>query len=159
MILTSEAVATKQDARNVVRYYERRWLIEEFHKSWKSGCRIEQRPVQAVENLERLAIITAQVAVRLLQLRFAVNMNPEQACDSVLSQEEWECLWGATEPNTRIPRHAPPVLWALHAIARLAGWRDTKRTGRIGWATLWKGWAKLQDRVSGLLQAQRASQL
>jgi len=23
---------------------------------------------------------------------------------------------------------------------RLGGWYDTKRTGRIGWQTLWHGW-------------------
>ena len=48
MILTSEPVSTERAAKTVVRYYESRWLIEEFHKAWKTGCRIQERPVQAV---------------------------------------------------------------------------------------------------------------
>jgi hypothetical protein len=149
MILTTEPIATKQAAETVIHYYELRWLIEEFHKSWKSGCRIENRPVQAADNLERLAVITAQVAVRLLQLRSVAEAKPEQPCDCILTRDEWHCLWTTVEHTKRIPRKPPTVLWALRAIAKLAGWRDTKQTGRIGWAMLWNGWSKFEDRVAG----------
>lgn len=36
-LLTSEKVASAADARRIVSHYERRWLIEEYHKAWKSG--------------------------------------------------------------------------------------------------------------------------
>ena len=153
MIVTSEPVSTKQAAIEVIRYYELRWLIEEFHKSWKSGCRIQERPVQAAENLERLAVITAQVAVRLLQLRSLATTSPDLPCDSILNRDEWQCLWATVEPSKRVPRSPPTISWVLYAVAKLAGWRDTKRTGRVGWATLWKGWAKLEDRVAGWMLA------
>lgn len=148
MILTSESIGTKQDAKTVIRYYERRWLVEQFHKCWKTGCRIEQRPVQAVDNLHRLAVITAHVAIRLLQLRLLADSKPDQPCESIMTPDEWHCLWATVEHDKR-PRRPPSVLWALRALAKLAGWRDTKRTGRVGWETLWKGWAKLEDRVAG----------
>ena len=44
----------------------------------------------------------------------------------------------------------PPTLgWAYCAIAKLGGWNDTKRTGKASWATVWKGWYKLQERLEG----------
>ena len=140
----------------VIHYYELRWLIEEFHKSWKTGCRIEQRPVQSVDNLERLAVITAPIAVRLLQLRAATESNPSCSCERILTRDEWHCLWATVEFDKRLPRKPPTVQWSLHAIAKLAGWRDTKRTGRWGWETLWKGWARLEERVTGWELARQA---
>ncbi|KJF84570.1 transposase, partial [Photobacterium leiognathi] len=41
-LLTSEPVTNKEEALKIVSYYERRWLIEDFHKVWKSeGTQVE----------------------------------------------------------------------------------------------------------------------
>jgi hypothetical protein len=42
---------------------------------------------------------------------------------------------------------SPSMKWAYYALGKLARWKDTKRTGRIGWDTFWQGWLKLQERV------------
>ncbi len=55
-LLTSEPVTNKEEALNIVSYYERRWLIEDFHKVWKSeGTQVEQLRMQSKDNLERLS--------------------------------------------------------------------------------------------------------
>ena len=53
-LLTSEKVASAADARRIVSHYERRWLIEEYHKAWKSGgiC-VESLRMQTRDNLDR----------------------------------------------------------------------------------------------------------
>ena len=56
---------------------------------------------------------------------------------------------GTILQKRKAPSTAPTIKWALQAVARLAGWTDTKRTGRIGWETLWKGWMKLEDMADG----------
>jgi hypothetical protein len=155
MILTSEPVRHLYQAKTVVGYYECRWLIEEFHKAWKSGCAIEQRRLQAPANLERLAVITAHIAVRLLQLRCLTHEDPERPADVLLDQDEWQCLHLTTYANRPLPKSPPSLGWALQAIAKLGGWRDTKRTGRIGWMTLWKGWARFQERLVGWRMAKQ----
>ena len=58
MLLTTEPVATFAEAQTVVEYYEKRWRIEEFHKAWKSGYRVEERPFQTLDALERMTAIT-----------------------------------------------------------------------------------------------------
>ena len=155
MIVTSEPVASKKLARTVISYYEQRWLIEEFHKAWKTGCTVEQRRLQTPSNLERLAVITAHVAVRLLQLRCLAYCDPERPCDVLFSQEEWRCLHITTQKSRPLPKTPPSMLWAIQAIAKLGGWRDTKRTGRIGWLSLWRGWERFQERFVGWQHARQ----
>ena len=147
MLLTSEPIGSLSQALTVLEYYETRWLIEEFHKAWKSGCTIEQRRLQALASLERLAIITAHVAVRLLQLRCLTSVAPEQPADVLLERDEWQCLYLTTQSRHPLPTSPPSLRWALETIAKLGGWRDTKRTGRIGWLSLWRGWSRFQERL------------
>lgn len=51
----------------------------------------------------------------------------------------------------RAPASPLSLRWALETIAKLGGWRNIKRTGRIGWMTLWKGCARFQERLVGRL--------
>lgn len=39
ILYTTEAVNAVEEARIIVRYYELRWRIEEFHKVWKSDAK------------------------------------------------------------------------------------------------------------------------
>ena len=48
------------------------------------------------------------------------------------------------------PAEAPSLKWAYETLAQLGGWLDTKRTGRAGWAVLWAGWFRLQERVDAV---------
>ena len=147
MLLTSEPIESLSQAVTVIEYYETRWLIEEFHNAWKSGCTIEQRRLQAPASLERLAIITAHIAVRLLQLRCLTSVAPELPADVLLEPDEWQCLHLTTQPRHSLPTSPPSLRWVLETIAKLGGWRDTKRTGRIGWLSLWRGWRRFQERL------------
>jgi len=150
MLLTTEPIEFFGQIETVIEIYQTRWLIEEFHKAWKSGCNIEKRPVQTVETFERLMVITAPIAVRILQLRWlAQSADDETSCEPALTTEEWHCLWASTQPKKPLPTAPPTARWAYQAIGRLGGWLDTKRTGRIGWDTLWSGWDLLQQRVWG----------
>ena len=147
LLLTSEPVSTTEEANKVVGYYESRWLIEEFHKVWKSGCKIESSRLQSPDNLQRFAVFTSHVAIRLLQLRFLAQNAQDVPCDTVLDKDEWQCLFATTNPQKALPNSAPSLQAAVRAIAKLGGWSDTKRTGRIGWAAMWKGWFRFQERV------------
>lgn len=157
VLLTTEPVATAEDALVVVRHYECRWRIEEYHKAWKSGVGVERQRFQSPENLERMLAITAFLAVRLLQLREnqeAPVGKEDRTCDEVLSEDEWKVLWLSTEH--RPPPSLPPsIRWADLALAKLGGFTDTKRTGRPGWDTLWHGWFRLQERIKGYQFSQR----
>lgn len=154
MLLTTEPVRTAAQSDAVVDWYGQRWTIEEYFKAWKSGCRIEQRPMMTVDTLERMVALTAHVAVRIQQLhRLGNTADDTTPCDGVLSTEEWKCLWTFGAKGKPVPKEPPSLRWAYQSIGRMGGWLNTKRTGRIGWQTLWKGWDKLQQRLGGWLAA------
>lgn len=148
ILLTTEPIHDAEATLQVARYYELRWSIEDYHKAWKSGVGVERQRFQSVENLKRMLTITAFLAVRLLQLRELLAM-PGTTSGEILSEDEWKVLWLCTEPNNPLPQTTPSALWAYYAIAKLGGFSDTKRTGRVGWDTLWRGWFRLQERLRG----------
>ena len=152
LLLTSEPVETFEQANMVLRGYELRWLVEEFHKSWKSEARVQVRRLQSLEALLVLAVVLAHVAARLLALRTLVeSVDPEAPCTAVLDEAEWECLyrWEAHQRRSdpQLPRTPPTARWAYEAVGRIGGWHDTKRTGRVGWQVFWRGWHELERLV------------
>lgn len=148
MLLTSETISTPEQVNRVMAHYETRWQIEEFHKAWKSGTNVEKLRQQSAENLQKVAVILGFTATRLLHLKNQMEKQPEQACTDVLTNVEWKVLWASVEKKP-LPDTVPNTLWAYRALARLAHWTDTKRTGRASWQTLWRGWHTLADRLHG----------
>lgn len=158
LLLTQESIGDGEAVRRILRNYALRWRVEDFHKAWKTGAGVEARRMQQADNLERVAVILAFVAVRLLQLRelfdgsinsasaIPVGSGPAISCSGVLEPAEWQVLWVTTK-KARPPRAAPSLRWAYETIAKLGGWLDTKRTGRAGWEVIWQGWYLLQERV------------
>ncbi|ENM3836904.1 IS4 family transposase, partial [Vibrio cholerae] len=144
-------ITSKEEALKIVSYYELRWLIEDFHKVWKSeGTQVEQLRMQSKDNLERLSVILAFIATRLLQLRF-MNESDElskSSCEPILKGKAWKLMWLKLE-RKGLPKEAPDISWAYRGIARLGGWKNTKRTGRASIKTLWQGWFRLQTILEG----------
>lgn len=174
-LLTREAVESLEDLANIVRYYNLRWPVEEFHKCWKSdGTNVEALRMQTRDNLLRVAVPMAFVAVRIMTLRDGylreqfrkrlpqLENHPEPeidaravpVCTDVLTDLQWQVLWLLLNKNKELPTKTPDLQWAMRSIAKLGGWLDTKRTGRPGYPTLWKGWRKLSDAVEATQLAQ-----
>ena len=53
----------------IVGYYEKRWLIEEWHKVLKTGMRVEDRQLKTSGRLEAMMGLMSVAAVRLFQLK------------------------------------------------------------------------------------------
>ena len=150
-LLTTEPISNQMQVLNVVHYYRLRWRIEEFHKAWKSGAGVEERRLQAPQNIHRLAAILAFVAVRLLQLRELASdpAGADTPCSLILPTLHWKLLWLSVDKRKPLPKTTPSVTWAFRALGRLGGWKDTKRTGRVGWEAIWDGCFRLQERLDG----------
>lgn len=148
MLLTSEEVEGHEQAMKVLGHYQARWQIEDWHKAWKTGCRVEARRQQDEANLEKVVVLTAFVAVRLLQLRKLARDDGGAPCDRLLSETEWQCLWLSVE-NKPLPQQRPDMHWAWWAVGRLGGWKNSKGDGVVGWLLLYRGWSALQERTAG----------
>lgn len=148
VLLTSEAMDGAEAALPIVRYYELRGRIEEYPKVWKTGVGVERQRFQSAGNWERRLAMTAFLAVRLWPLRELLDTQ-QTSCGKVLAEHEWKVLWLSTEPDKPLPEAPPPIRWAYDAMAKLGGFSDTKRTGRVGGDTLWHGGFRLQERLQG----------
>ncbi|WP_173237817.1 IS4 family transposase [Legionella antarctica] len=161
ILITTEDISSFEQARKVIRYYELRWRIEDFHKAWKSGTNVELLRMQSADNLEKMIVILSFLAIRLLQLKEYFEPDSQLLdaehvcvpCDELLSEVEWRVLWKTVE-KTEFPSQTPDAYWAFKAIAKLGGWTNSKSTGKAAWSTIWNGWFKLNERIEGFLIAQ-----
>lgn len=159
ILLTTEPIASFSCARKITRYYEMRWRIEDFHKAWKSGAKVEELRMQSIDHLEKMIVILSFIAIRLLQLKeyfeYPTILDIDEknsSCDELLTDTEWKVLWNSVERKS-LPEIIPTAGWAYKAIARLGGWTDSKGTGKAAWSTIWKGWFRLKERIEGFRMA------
>jgi Transposase DDE domain len=84
VLLTSVPTTTLEQAWERVDWYRHCWLVEDYHRCLKSGCRIEERQLQSVDGLIRLLGLLSPMAVRLLQVRAYAREDPERLASGVI---------------------------------------------------------------------------
>jgi hypothetical protein len=151
LLATTLPVASLSEVAQCVEYYVRRWLIERFHYTLKSGCQVEDRRFDKLENICRAVACFSIVAWRLLWLLTEARQHAHQPCTVVLSQPEWEALEAIAEQRFRRARRGqPPELGeAMQLIGKLGGHLGRKRDGPPGIKTLWRGLTRLSDLATG----------
>lgn len=138
VLLTSLPVTTFEEAWTVIEYYEKRPLVEEFHKALKTGCRVEERQYETSERLEAITALLSVSAVRLLQLRSTSRLTPERPAEEVVPRH-----WVTVLSRLRGGRPIVTVRDFFRQLAGLGGHLLRKRDGEPGWITLWRGFEKL----------------
>lgn len=140
ILLTTVPVTTCQKAKEVIDWYSKRWLIERFHYTLKSGCRIEELQLQEKERLERALATYSIVAWRLLWITHEAREHPDKSYRELMTAEEWEVLRAATSSSKKVPE---TIYEAVRMIGRLGGFLARKSDGEPGVKTLWIGMLKL----------------
>lgn len=139
LLLTSEPVEKFDDAWIVIGRYEKRPIVEDYHKCIKTGCRVEQRQYQTSERLERVTGLLSVVGVRLLQLKFVARTDPDRPAARVVPQP-----WLRMLKVIRKGRHQiNTVSEFFRSLAMLGGFLGRKSDGQPGWITIWRGLDKL----------------
>jgi hypothetical protein len=154
ILLSNVAVEHVADAQQRIDWYERRPIIEEFHKGMKTGCRIESMHFLKIARLEPAIAVLSAVTTTLLRLRDAARA-PDAAtrlATDFLDPAYVDVL--VQHYGSRL-NAAPTVLQFYMHVARLGGHQNRKCDGFPGWLTLWRGWARLQAMVDGYHVARR----
>ena len=144
-LATNVPVKDLADAWERVDWYEQRWPgIEEFHKSMKTGCSMEQMQFRSVEALQPMIALLSVVAWMLVRLKW-FGRNPETASQPAVKfvPEKWVKILSRWRHSEERPSWT--VREFMMALARLGGHQNRKSDGDPGWQTLWKGWRVLQD--------------
>jgi len=141
-LLTTEPVDSLEKAAEVVGWYEKRWGIEVFHRTLKSGCRIEDRQLGNDHRLEACLAIDMVVAWRLFHLTKLGREIPDAPCTVFFEEAEWKALCIYHTKNPEPPETPPTLREAIRMTAKMGGFLGRKGDGEPGTEVLWKG---LQD--------------
>jgi Transposase DNA-binding/Transposase Tn5 dimerisation domain len=154
LLLTTLPVTDLAEAVRAVVWYTRRWLIERYHYTLKSGCRLERLALQTAARLRRALAVYAVVAWRLLWLTYEARAHPEASCVEVLQRAEWQVLHRHVEQAAPAPAEPPTLREAVRMIARLGGFLARTNDGEPGVQVIWRGLRRLHDLVAGWRLAQ-----
>ena len=153
LLLTLEPIATQAQAWERVTWYGFRWVIEEFFKVLKSGCRIEARQFDSLPPFEVSLALSMLTAVMLLQLTKRARIDPDQPATTTLSADEEQVLREHAETHRNRPPAPLRLGEAVTLLAMLGGYKDRSCDGPPGWSTLWQGYQRLRAMVDGYLLA------
>jgi Transposase DNA-binding/Transposase Tn5 dimerisation domain len=145
VLLTTEQVHGFADAWRVIAYYEKRPLVEEYHKCLKTGCSVEARQYRTGDRMAPVIGLLSVVAVRLLQLKMVARQDPERPAARVVPRNWFDAL-------PRLLKRPKPVVTVrdfFRGLASLGGFLGRKCDGEPGWQTVWRGLETLLQCLRG----------
>ena len=151
MLLTTVPTEGFAAACQRLSWYGRRWGIEVYHRTLKSGCRIEDRRLDDTDSLEACLAIDLVVAWRIHWLTLMSREKPDTPCDQMLSEEEWQVLsaWATGTVADTVPNAQQAARW----LGKLGGWLARGKKDNPGTTCMWRGLVRLPSMVQGYLLA------
>ena len=139
MLLTTCEVHGAASAIEKIDWYRLRWGIEVYHRTLKSGCKIEERQLGAADRIEACLAIDMVVAWRIFHLGKLGREVPNLPCTIFFEEFQWKALHTHIT-QTPVPPAEPPTLReAMRMVATLGGFLGRKADGEPGATTLWRG--------------------
>jgi hypothetical protein len=128
-LLTTHTVGTLAEARQIVAWYRRRWIIEQVFRSLKSHClKIEDSQMVQASGFLKLAVIALIAAVRAMQLVLARDGSTGQPITDAVDPADLDAMRqinASLEGRTaklRNPYDPSLLAWFAWMVARLGGW-------------------------------------
>lgn len=140
LLITNAEVDSFDTAKFVVYGYTQRWRVEEFHKSWKSVCKVEKSQLDVLP-FKLWATILASVAMRIERLKYLARSQPEEPATIELTKKEIHAIIVLKDKLPydydleKTPTIAQAVLW----IAELGGYTGKQSGGPPGTIVLGRG--------------------
>jgi hypothetical protein len=150
MLVTSLEAQSLEQAQVIIGYYTCRWVIEEWHRCLKEGCRIEDSQLDQAEDIQRLGAVLSVVAVRLVEMRDLADATDERATSPEALRDLVPALYIMIVAGlAKVPpeKLTPKKFW--RTIAQRGGYLARKNDPRPGWKVLWRGWTDIVQMVRG----------
>lgn len=145
VLLCSVPTQTLAELKERRDWYCCRWLVEVYHDIEKNGCSEEDRRFETAERMETCLALLAVVAVRVFQLRCALEAQPEAPAAQVATETEVRVVRRFLQHK----RKRFTVRDFVRGVAQLGGFLGRRRDGEPGVRALWRGYQRLQDMVVG----------
>lgn len=149
MLLTTCKVGTAEEAIEKVNWYGLRWGIEVYHRTLKSGCKIEERQLGQADRIEACLGVDMVVAWRVYHLTKLGREVPDVSCTVFFEEAEWKALSVYLTQNPVPPDQPPSLNKMIQMTATLGGFLGRKSDGQPGTKSLWIGLQRLDD-ITGM---------
>lgn len=143
LLLTTMEVSSFEQAAEKLSWYCLRWGIEVYHKTLKSGCKIEERQLGNADRIESCLAIDMVVAWRIYHLTKLGREIPDLPCTVFFEEAEWKALVAYKTENPIPPKKTPTLREAMRMVASLGGFLGRKSDGEPGTKSLWLGLQQL----------------
>ena len=128
-LLTTLDVKNAEEAKQCMKWYSYRWLIERFHYVLKSGCGIEALQLKKVESLKKAVAVYSLAAFNIMQLTYQSRQTPNVSCELVLNRQQWETLYMLKFKINKLPKQPPTLQEATRWLANMGGYLGRKSDG------------------------------
>lgn len=142
-LLTSLPIRNLEEIKLIVEYYLCRWEIEIFFKTYKSGCKVEEKSLRSADRLYPLFSLLLIIAWRLNFLLQLSRVNPNLSCHLFFEPSEWKAGCIAATRNKSPPLHPPSLGDMMTFIGKLGGHIKRKNHLQPGIKMMWIGISKL----------------
>ena len=144
-LLTSLPIKTQEEVLQVVKYYLCRWEVEVFFKTYKSGCKVEEKSLRAAKRLYPLFSLLLIVTWRINFLLHLGRVTPTLSCEFFFEESEWKAGYIAATRNRNLPQEAPTMKVMMEYVAKLGGYLGRENDPPPGVKTIWIGICKLTN--------------
>jgi hypothetical protein len=155
-LLTTHEVTDAEAAWQIVDWYKKRWIIEQFWRLLKlQGLRLEDSQIETAERLIKLTAIATKAAVVTLQLLQARDgPDSEHATiaftdDEIAVLEKLNTQLEGTTSLQKNPHRNASLRWTTWIIAKLGGWDGYPSSKPPGPITFKHGLEEFHAMVAG----------
>jgi hypothetical protein len=138
-LITNVPTESFEEATTRIQWYTQRWKIETFHRTLKSGCKIEELQSDSADKLMKLIAIYSIIALQIMFLGYLGRSHPDESCEICFSKDEWMILYRVANKTRILPDKTPTVLETVILIAKLGGFLARKSDGFPGVTVIWRG--------------------
>ena len=138
-LVTNVPTENFEDAVTRIQWYTQRWKIELFHRTLKSGCKVEELQSETADKLMKLIAIYSIIALQIMLISYVARTRPDESCEICLTEDEWKILYRVANRTKKIPEKAPTIYEAVVMIAKLGGFLARKSDGFPGVTVIWRG--------------------
>lgn len=144
-LITTCEVNSPDDAVRMVRWYAGRWGVEVYHRTLKSGCKVEARQLRHSDHIEACLAVDMVVAWRVFHITKLSRENPDAPCTECFEEHEWKAVQFYWTKKQDFPSNPPSLREVTRMTAQLGGFLGRKCDREPGTQALWTGLQRLSD--------------